>query len=57
MENTRAAYEKRLSTLTNSNKELSNKLGAKGPPRDAGPLVKKDQEKQVAEVGSAYHLR
>jgi len=59
MESQRAAYEKRLNTLQSSNKELSNKLAAKGPGKAAGaaPLGKKDQEKQVAEVRSHYQKK
>jgi len=57
MENQRTAYEKRLSTLQNSNKELSNKLAAKSSAKDVAPLSSKDQQKQIAEVRSHYQKK
>ena len=57
MESMRAAYEKRLNTLQNSNKELSNKLAAKHPVRDVSALSAKDAAKQAAEVRSHYQKK
>jgi hypothetical protein len=57
MESQRTAYEKRMSTLQTSNKELSNKLVAKGPAKDVAPLSSKDQQKQVGEVRTHYQKK
>lgn len=46
MESVRLQYEKRISTLTTANRELSNKLAAKTGTKDAS-LSKREVDRQV----------
>jgi hypothetical protein len=54
----RITFEKRIATLQGSNKELSNKLAARGGGRGAdGGIPRREAEKQVAEVRSYYQKK